>query len=283
MPYPPPNGMAMGMGMAGVPGYPPHYPPMPMPMHAMPPHHYAAAGMHPQMPPMPPLHPLAGPPPMAGPGMNGTAATAAAAAAASIKEEKKDDKDNSSNNNNNASEEDNDDSSNTKDQKQGGLDLLASLALPVGGVKDPDSGSNAAPADNPHATMVGGIDISTTSKKPKKKSSRSEDLASKEKLYVEKVRDCDVLCGRGGKSNHHGGNKKYRQVVSEMKRTYQGTGAKTAKTDLSRAIVEHVVGYGGRFIKRDETNGKYFLLTKAQARRKTSQALRETKELKWTM
>ena len=86
-----------------------------------------------------------------------------------------------------------------------------------------------------------------------------------------------------GKSNHHAGNKRYRQVVSEMKRTYQSTGAKTAKTDLSRAIVEHVVAYGGRFIKREDANGRYFLLTKAQARRKTSQALRETKELKWTM
>jgi hypothetical protein len=86
-----------------------------------------------------------------------------------------------------------------------------------------------------------------------------------------------------GKSNHHSGNKRYRQVVSEMKRTYQSTGAKTAKTDLSRAIVEHVVGYGGRFLKKDESTGQYFLLTKAQARRKTSQALRETKELKWTM
>ena len=86
-----------------------------------------------------------------------------------------------------------------------------------------------------------------------------------------------------GKSNHHPGNKRYRQVVSEMKRTYQSTGAKTAKTDLSRAIVEHVVSYGGRFIKRDEATGQYFLLTKAQARRKTSQALRETKELKWIM
>lgn len=86
-----------------------------------------------------------------------------------------------------------------------------------------------------------------------------------------------------GKSNHHPGNKRYRQVVSEMKRTYQTTGAKTAKTDLSRAIVEHVLSYGGRFIKKDEKQGCYFLLSKAQARRKTSQALRETKELKWTM
>ena len=87
----------------------------------------------------------------------------------------------------------------------------------------------------------------------------------------------------GGKSNHHVGNKRYRQVVSEMKNMYRSTEAKTVKTDLSRAIVDHVCSYGGRFVKKDEASGKYYLLTKAEARKKTSQALRETKALKWTM
>lgn len=97
------------------------------------------------------------------------------------------------------------------------------------------------------------------------------------------IRDWDVLCGRGGKSNHHPGNKRYRQVVAEMKAKYRGTAAKTDKTALSRAIVDYVNGYGGRFIKKNSKAGKYILLTKAEARKKTSQALRETKELKWTL
>jgi hypothetical protein len=78
-------------------------------------------------------------------------------------------------------------------------------------------------------------------------------------------------------------NKRYRQVVSEMKMMYRNTEAKTVKTDLSRAIVDHVCSYGGRFVKKDDETGKYYLLTKAEARKKTSQALRETKALKWTM
>ena len=103
------------------------------------------------------------------------------------------------------------------------------------------------------------------------------------RLYITRILDTDVLCGRGGLSNHHPGNKRFRRVVNEMKNTYRTTEAKNLKTDLSRAIVEHVCGYGGRFIRKDEKKGRYHVLTKAEARRKTSQALRETKELKWTV
>jgi len=246
VPYPPPPGLSGGPYPYVMPP-PGVYPTMAVPLTAA---HHPQGAAPTGVPPMPPLQ---------------TATKVMKEDTPAVKAEedsvKKDDVD---------SMNDGDDKDDEK--KEGGLDLLASLALP-----------NKQPPPPSNNSIIESIDISTTSKKTKKKNPRTEDLATKEKLYVEKVRDCDVLCGRGGKSNHHAGNKKYRQVVSEMKRTYQSTGAKTAKTDLSRAIVEHVVGYGGRFIKRDEANGKYFLLTKAQARRKTSQALRETKELKWTM
>jgi hypothetical protein len=102
-------------------------------------------------------------------------------------------------------------------------------------------------------------------------------------LFVDAILEADVLCGRGGLSNHHPGNKRFRRVVSEMKRTYRSTETKNNKTSLSRAIVDHVCNYGGRFIKKDDKTGRYHVLTKADARKKTSQALRETKELKWTI
>jgi hypothetical protein len=107
----------------------------------------------------------------------------------------------------------------------------------------------------------------------------SDDLYTKR--YVEKVGMDDVLCGRGGRSNHHVGNKRYRLVVAKMKYMYQKCPAKTMKTDLSRAIVKHCTSYGARFLKLDESNGKYFILSKSEARKKTSQALREAKVLKW--
>jgi hypothetical protein len=101
--------------------------------------------------------------------------------------------------------------------------------------------------------------------------------------YIDSIGEWDVLCGRGGRSNHHTGNKRYRHVVSEAKLAYRNAEAKTTKTDMSRAIVENVCAYGGRFIKREESTGRFFVLTKAEARKKTSQALRESKELKWTV
>jgi hypothetical protein len=68
-----------------------------------------------------------------------------------------------------------------------------------------------------------------------------------------------------------------------MKASYRHIEAKTAKTDLSKAIVDHVFGYGGRFIKVDKATDRFYVLTPAESRKKTSQALRETKELKWTL
>ena len=108
-----------------------------------------------------------------------------------------------------------------------------------------------------------------------------ESEASHSKKYVENVHPDDVLCGRGGRSNHHVGNKRYRLVVAKMKYMYQKCSAKTMKTDLSRAIVKHCSSYGARFLKLDESNGKYYILSKDEARKKTSQALREAKVLKW--
>jgi len=114
-------------------------------------------------------------------------------------------------------------------------------------------------------------------------SSTEEPLASgASRIYIVEVRPTDILCGRGGRSNHHPGNKRYRQIVGNIKFAYQQCPAKTLKTDLSRAIIESCYSYGARFIKQESNDGRYYVLTKAEARKKTSQALRETKALKWT-
>jgi hypothetical protein len=116
---------------------------------------------------------------------------------------------------------------------------------------------------------------------PKKGAKQSNNET--ETVEDKHIREWDVLSGRGGKSNHHPGNKRFRQVVDEMKAKYRITNAKTDKTALSKAIVDYVHGYGGRFLKQDESGGKYRVMTTMEARKKTSQALRETKELKWKL
>jgi hypothetical protein len=123
--------------------------------------------------------------------------------------------------------------------------------------------------------------LTTSSNENLDDSINDESEDSYTKTYVENVSADDVLCGRGGRSNHHIGNKRYRLVVAKMKYLYQKCAAKTMKTDLSRAIVKHCTSYGARFLKLDESNGKYYILSKGEARKKTSQALREAKVLKW--
>ena len=104
--------------------------------------------------------------------------------------------------------------------------------------------------------------------------------AAREYIDADAITELDILSERGGKANHHIGNKRYRKFVSETKAQYRNIKAKTAKTDLAVYLVNYVHGYGGRFLKKCE-DGRYLVMTKAEARKKTSQALRETKQLKW--
>jgi hypothetical protein len=98
------------------------------------------------------------------------------------------------------------------------------------------------------------------------------------------ITDADILSGRGGKSNHHIGNKRFRHLVSEMKSMYRSKGTRTDKTAFSKGIIELVHSYGGRFlIQEGKDNDRVWrIMTTMEAQRKTSQALRETKILKWT-
>lgn len=101
-----------------------------------------------------------------------------------------------------------------KGKTAGGLDLLASLALPTKKDKKDDK-SPAAPKEegqeegmpplsapfdpkNPNAAAI--AILQKESKNKKKKTRGIEEMNPKEKLFVDKVRESDVLCGRGGKS-----------------------------------------------------------------------------------
>lgn len=65
-----------------------------------------------------------------------------------------------------------------------------------------------------------------------------------------------------------------------MKEKYRNTTDKDEKTELSRSIVDQVFAYGGKFVKKDAGSARYCVLTKAEARIKTSQALRENRDAK---
>lgn len=120
------------------------------------------------------------------------------------------------------------------------------------------------PADVPN-------DTAQPAKKKRKRKPRKKVVPEK-KIYVEPV-DNDVLLGRGGRSNHHPGNKRYREEVKNLQKWYLDIEDKDEKTDLSQCLVDYVKSYNGRFLEKD--NFGWYEVPNIVARRKASQALRE--------
>mmetsp|Transcript_7061 Transcript_7061/g.16143 ORF Transcript_7061/g.16143 Transcript_7061/m.16143 type:complete len:569 (-) Transcript_7061:2029-3735(-) len=86
----------------------------------------------------------------------------------------------------------------------------------------------------------------------------------------------DVLCGRGGGTNNHAGNEKFRELVNQKKVAYLHS-SKRDKPFVSKGIVRAVRNQNppGRFLQKDEKSGLWYDIGDQKAREKTSQALRE--------
>ncbi len=116
-------------------------------------------------------------------------------------------------------------------------------------------------------TQVSQIEKKKRVRKPRQK------VVPEEKKYVTPLKN-DVLLGRGGRSNHHEGNKRYREEVKNLRSWYLSIGEnKEEKTALSQCLVDYVHGYQGRFLEKDKTG--WYVVPNIVARRKASQALRE--------
>lgn len=84
----------------------------------------------------------------------------------------------------------------------------------------------------------------------------------------------DVLCGRGGGTNVHPGNRRFRDLINANRRAYLKA-KKNDKPAISRSIVRTIREMNGRFLKKDEKLGLWFEIGDDGAREKTSQALRQ--------
>merc|ERR1711988_890822 len=80
--------------------------------------------------------------------------------------------------------------------------------------------------------------------KPRKK------VVPKHKQYVTPNKDLDVLSGRGGRSNHWPGNKRYREEIENRKAWYKLVD-KDDKTKLAQDLVDYIKTYKGRFLQLD--------------------------------
>jgi hypothetical protein len=84
----------------------------------------------------------------------------------------------------------------------------------------------------------------------------------------------DVLSGRGGGTNVHPGNRDFRDLINKYRTIYLKA-KKNDKPAISRAIVKQVRSKGGRFLRKNDKGNLYYEIGDAQAREKTSQALRQ--------
>jgi hypothetical protein len=87
------------------------------------------------------------------------------------------------------------------------------------------------------------------------------------------IRVNDVLSGRGGATNNHEGNRRYRTIVADHQSEYLAA-KKKEKVVISRKIVALVHADAGRFLRRD-ASGVWVQVPDKRAIEKTSQALRE--------
>lgn len=86
------------------------------------------------------------------------------------------------------------------------------------------------------------------------------------------VNDDDVLMGRGGVTNGHPGNQKFRELVRRRQVEYLAA-PKLRKAGIATLVMEEVFTGGGRFLM--DKKGRWVEISKEKARAKTSQALRE--------
>jgi hypothetical protein len=91
---------------------------------------------------------------------------------------------------------------------------------------------------------------------------------------ISRVLENDVLCGRGGETNHHPGNIQYRQLVKACQPSYIAA-KRRDKPKIAEKIVRTVRKLGGRFLKKNPETNTWRDVGNVKAREKTSQALRE--------
>ncbi|KAL7521276.1 hypothetical protein ACHAWX_005954 [Stephanocyclus meneghinianus] len=89
--------------------------------------------------------------------------------------------------------------------------------------------------------------------------------------------DLDILRGRGGLTNRHPGNMKFRDEARKLRSEYRHCDtSRQEKFALSQRLVKIVKEYGGRFLEKGDDKLWHEMSIKA-ARKKASQVLREEK------
>jgi len=128
-------------------------------------------------------------------------------------------------------------------------------------------------------TMVKEEAPSTPSPKTEDDDVSNAVLEARKKLGITIGRN-DVLFGRGGLTNRHHGNKRYRDVINQFRQEYTDA-TKTEKPRVAKRVVKTIIGAisstdsPARFLKRDDDGVNWVEVDEQEAALKVSQALRE--------
>ncbi|KAK1739003.1 hypothetical protein QTG54_010319 [Skeletonema marinoi] len=113
--------------------------------------------------------------------------------------------------------------------------------------------------------------------KPRALSRKKKGGNKKEGAGIETPGKNDILRGRGGYTNHHPGNIKFRNTARALRADYRNVDTtRQEKFAISVELVNRVNAYGGKFLEKGKDNLWHEMDEKA-ARRKASQVLREEK------
>jgi hypothetical protein len=130
--------------------------------------------------------------------------------------------------------------------------------------------------DNPYWHSLEGGDSSYTSSVSHLPQHSSSHGNAESYRFIHRINNNDVLCGRGGATNSHIGNRSFRLLVKEYKDKYLKA-KKKEKPNVAGEIVDKIRGLDppGRFLKKDRETGYWLDIGDVRAKEKTSQALRE--------
>jgi hypothetical protein len=123
-----------------------------------------------------------------------------------------------------------------------------------------EAAAQAAPAEVPEGPQKSSTSSTKTYKPSSGKSKRKpRKIIPEVKEYV-LYRETDVLFGRGGRSNHHQGNKLYREKVTEMQPHYKMCD-KNEKTKVAQTIVDSITKeHYGRFLELDKEVDRWYIV-----------------------
>ena len=102
------------------------------------------------------------------------------------------------------------------------------------------------------------------------------DADAKEKKYFSEPRTLDVCCGRGKGSFRQPGNIIFQDVIQKHLNRYVQADSRTSKSAVVSSIVNSLlIDHNLRFIKKDPTVGKWYVLSSSLSHEKTGHAIRD--------